>query len=168
MTNMGTILERRYRILARLAIATTVLSWASAFPLIGLALESMSALPLASARFAIVGMLAILLLPWLGEATRQIAVSQSPSVLCLIVLFLAILPGVVGYLAWTFALDHFGAARASNFLYLVPPTAMAIAFVVQGEIPIPSTVLGSVIAISGVVIVNVASRRSVRNVPGVR
>lgn len=302
MMNNKRSIGSRHELLANLAVATTILTWASAFPLIGLALQSMSALPLASARFAIVGVFAFLwllwrrpilqrkrdipvflgcglfgialynaflnagqvtisagaasfivnimpvmtailavvalgerlpalgwigtatsfvgvlliaigqpgglqfgtgatlvllaavcsatyftlqkplvarygpvtcsaitlsvgataLLPWLGVAVHEIYASIDPTGLSVIVLILAILPGVIGYLTWTYALSHFGAARASNFLYLVPPTAMLIAFFVWDEVPVPSTLLGGIIAIVGVALVNIASRRKAR------
>lgn len=308
MTNDKQHIGSRRGLLASLAIATTILTWASAFPLIGLALQSTSPLPLASARFAIVGVFATLwllwrrpklqrkgdipvflccgllgialynaflnagqvtisagatsfivnimpvitailavvalgerlpvlgwvgtatsfcgvslialgqpgglqfgagatlvllaaacsaiyftlqkplvarygpvtcsaitltvgataLLPWLGVAAREIHVSTHPIGLSFVVLILAILPGVIGYLTWTFALGHFGAARASNFLYLVPPTTMVIAFFVRDEVPVPSTLLGGIIAIGGVVLVNISSRRSARRPSGGR
>lgn len=102
---------------------------------------------------------AMLLVPWLGSAVRQIGASDNPAGLGMIVLLLAILPGIIGYMTWTYALGHFGAARASNFLYLVPPTAMTIAFLIYGEVPVPTTLAGGVIAIVGVIVVNIAARR---------
>ncbi len=103
---------------------------------------------------------AVFLLPWIGSAAGQIAAAPDPSGLSLIVFLLAVLPGVIGYITWTYALGHFGAARASNFLYLVPPTAMVIAFLIYGEVPVPTTLLGGVVAIAGVVLVNIAARRA--------
>lgn len=103
---------------------------------------------------------AMLLVPWLGSAVRQIGASDNPAGLGMIVLLLAIVPGIIGYMTWTYALGHFGAARASNFLYLVPPTAMAIAFLIYGEVPAPTTLVGGVVAIVGVLIVNIAARRT--------
>lgn len=300
MENTVSPSDRRSTILASLAVATTILAWGSSFPLIGLALKDMQALPLASARFAVVGILvlawliwkrpplprgrdflvflacggigiavynallnsgqvtvsagaasfivntvpvitallavlalgerlsalgwvgtavsfagvslialgqpdglsfgsgtmlvllaavcqavyftiqkplvpkygavtctaltlsigAALLLPWIGSAGSQVVSSTSPSELSLIVTLLAVLPGVVGYLTWTYALGHFGAARASNFLYLVPPTAMLIAFLIYGEVPALTTLIGGVVAIGGVIIVNFSARRA--------
>ncbi|WP_406855231.1 EamA family transporter [Alsobacter sp. KACC 23698] len=58
----------------------------------------------------------------------------------------------LGYAAWTFALGCFGAARASNFLYLVPPVATVLAFLLTGEAPGLQTLAGGAIAVAGVVI----------------
>ena len=71
---------------------------------------------------------------------------------------LAIVPSVIGYATWTYALDQFGASRAANFLYLVPPVALAISLLLTGEVPSPFTVVGGVLAIGGVAIVNFRKR----------
>jgi len=73
-----------------------------------------------------------------------------------------VLPAAIGYATWTYALGHFGAARATNFLYLVPPVATAIALPLLGETPGPQTLLGGAVAIAGVVLVNTRGRRSPR------
>jgi hypothetical protein len=51
-------------------------------------------------------------------------------------------PAALGYAAWTYALGHFGAAQAANFLYLVPPVATGLAFVIAGEVPGVPTLAG--------------------------
>ena len=105
------------------------------------------------------------LLPWLGMAMRGICASTDPTGLSLVVLIVAILLGVIGYGTWTYALGHLGAARASNFLYLVASTAMAIALFVRDEVPVPSALLGGIIDIGGVVLVNISSRHASRTAP---
>jgi drug/metabolite transporter (DMT)-like permease len=72
---------------------------------------------------------------------------------------LAVLPAVLGYAAWAFALGHFGAARSAAFLYLVPPTATVLAFALAGEKPSLTTLAGGLVALAGVALVNARGRQ---------
>jgi drug/metabolite transporter (DMT)-like permease len=67
---------------------------------------------------------------------------------------MAIFPAAIGYATWGIAQAHFGASRAANFLYLVPPVATGLAFAITGERPGIATVAGGGLAIVGVVIVS--------------
>jgi drug/metabolite transporter (DMT)-like permease len=100
---------------------------------------------------------ALLLAPWLPEALHGLSRATSPAT-AWSVIALGVLPAALGYAAWTYALGHFGAARAANFLYLVPPVATGLAFVIAGEVPGLSTMAGGAAAIAGVVIVNTRGR----------
>ena len=102
---------------------------------------------------------ALLLSPWLGEAIGQLRASPDPVEAGWTVVALAVLPSVIGFAAWTYALGFYGAARASNFLYLVAPVAVAIAYVLTGEVPALTTLLGGALAIAGVATVNLRARR---------
>lgn len=104
---------------------------------------------------------AIFLSPWLVQAISQAETSGMVSAPVLAVLGLAIIPSAIGYAAWTYALGYFGASRASNFLYLVPPAAILIAFALTGEVPTISTVIGGGLAIAGVATVNL--RKTIEN-----
>ncbi|MGO7309689.1 EamA family transporter, partial [Rhizobium ruizarguesonis] len=60
---------------------------------------------------------------------------------------------------WAIALTRLTAARASNFLYGVPPVAPLIGFVWLGETPTVLGAIGGVMAIFGVLVVNVMRER---------
>jgi drug/metabolite transporter (DMT)-like permease len=97
---------------------------------------------------------ALLLTPWVGPAAARLAAAGPSSSALWAVVALAVLPSAIGYAAWTYALDHYGASRAANFLYLVPPTAMLIAFALTREVPALTTLIGGTLAIAGVALVN--------------
>jgi drug/metabolite transporter (DMT)-like permease len=75
------------------------------------------------------------------------------------VAYLVIFPTAVGYVTWAIALKRLSAARASNFLYGVPPTATLIGFLWLGETPSTIGAIGGALAIFGVVVVNMRRRK---------
>lgn len=91
---------------------------------------------------------ALLFLPWLPGALGALA--SAPGSVRAAVLMLGIFPAALGYAAWTVTLDHFGAARAANFLYLTPAVATAFSMALTGERPGLSTLLGGLLTIAGV------------------
>jgi drug/metabolite transporter (DMT)-like permease len=101
---------------------------------------------------------ALLLTPWLPGAVTSLAAAGAHSSPTYAVLALVLLPSIIGYAAWTYALGSLGAARAANFLYLVPPVATGISYLLTGESPRWSTLAGGLVAIAGVAIVNLRSK----------
>jgi drug/metabolite transporter (DMT)-like permease len=99
---------------------------------------------------------AILLAPWLPQAMSALSAAQLKTIGA--VIFLGIVPAAVGYATWTYALGQLGASRGSNFLYLIPPVATALAFIFTGEAPSVQTLIGGAVAITGVAIVNLHGR----------
>jgi drug/metabolite transporter (DMT)-like permease len=98
----------------------------------------------------------VALLAWLPEGFRRATEASEQTLL--MILFLALGPGIIGQACWTVAIKGFGAARAGQFLYLVPPVAVAMAWIVLGEVPEITTVLGGVLALTGVILVNSKGR----------
>lgn len=99
---------------------------------------------------------ALWLSPWLGEGVAQAI--AAPARVQGALLFLGLFPAAIGYAAWTLALGYFGAARASNFLYMVPVVASAVAVPLTGELPVWTTLAGGVLALGGVALVNTKGR----------
>ena len=99
---------------------------------------------------------ALVLSPWLPEAVRMLAGASAAAWIAVIAL--GVFPAALGYATWTYALGHFGAARAANFLYLIAPLALCISFFLTGEIPGTQTILGGLLAIAGVALVNTRGR----------
>ncbi len=101
---------------------------------------------------------ALLLSPWMAPvASRFFSAGLEPSTIGSVVV-LGVVPAALGYATWSVALGHFGAARASNFLYLVPPVAIGLASVLNSEYPAPATLVGGFITIAGVALVNLRGR----------
>ncbi|CAG9204099.1 putative Uncharacterized transporter YdfC [Burkholderia gladioli] len=103
---------------------------------------------------------AVLLLPWLPGALRSLAAPGALHAALPAVLVLGIFPAALGYASWTFALSHFGPARATHFLYLVPAAAMGLSIFMTGEQPGLATLGGGSMAIAGVAAVALRGRSS--------
>jgi len=87
------------------------------------------------------------------------ALGAAPATVGLNVAYLVIFPTVIAYVTWAIALKRFSVARATNFLYGVPPLATLIGFVWLGEAPNALGAFGGIMAIAGVVVVNLMRKR---------
>jgi drug/metabolite transporter (DMT)-like permease len=100
---------------------------------------------------------AIMLLPWLSAGARQFSCSSVNTMASII--FLAVAPAAIGQTCWTYAIKSYGAARAGQFLYLIPPLAVLFSWAVIGELPSWRTLAGGLSALLGVIIVNTWGRK---------
>jgi drug/metabolite transporter (DMT)-like permease len=96
---------------------------------------------------------ALCLLPGLPSALEQTAEASAAGLVS--ALYLGLIPSLAAYATWTVVLSRLPASRAINFMFAVPPTATLMGFLALGEIPTPLGVLGGVLALGGVVLVNV-------------
>ncbi|KQV16754.1 hypothetical protein ASC97_30805 [Rhizobium sp. Root1203] len=87
------------------------------------------------------------------------AIASTPAAVNWCLAYLIVFPTLVGYVTWAIALKRLSAARATNFLYGVPPTATLIGFACLGEVPSVIGAIGGVMAIVGVAVVNLMGRR---------
>jgi drug/metabolite transporter (DMT)-like permease len=85
-------------------------------------------------------------------------VLNAPARVQLAVLALGIFPSALAYLAWAYVLAHVDLSRATMTLYLVPPTAMAIASVTLGEQPTLMVAVGGVVVLISVLALNLERR----------
>jgi drug/metabolite transporter (DMT)-like permease len=95
---------------------------------------------------------AALLAPALPSAIREAEVASGQALLS--ALYLGIVPSLIAYGTWAIVLSRMPASRASNFMYCVPPVATALGYVWLSETPGFLGILGGVLALGGVVIVN--------------
>ncbi|MEK6377523.1 MAG: EamA family transporter [Burkholderia gladioli] len=116
--------------------------------------------PLACTAYTLLAGAVLLLLPWLPGALRSLAAPGALHAALPAVLVLGVFPAALGYASWTFALSHFGPARATHFLYLVPAAAMGLSIFMTGEQPGLATLGGGSMAIAGVAAVALRGRSS--------
>jgi hypothetical protein len=69
-------------------------------------------------------------------------------------LYLGLVPSLLAYGTWTLVLARMPASRAINFMFAVPPTATLMGFALLGEVPTTLGILGGLLALAGVVLVN--------------
>lgn len=94
------------------------------------------------------------LTPWLAQGLGQAARAEAGSVLA--VLYLAVVPTFAGQLGLAYSIRYLGVARAGMLFYLIPVTAMAIAWAGLGQRPEAVTLLGGAVLVAGVAL---ATRR---------
>lgn len=70
------------------------------------------------------------------------------------VVYLALFPGVLGYVAWSYVLAEIPAARAACFLYFMPFVATILGWLWLNEVPMWVSIIGGLLAIAGVWLVN--------------
>ena len=97
---------------------------------------------------------AVLLSPFIPSAAMQ--VSQASSEALFATIYLGLGPSMIAYASYSVMLSRFPASRASNFLYSVPPLSTLLGFLWLGEVPGLFAIIGGVMALLGVVIVNLA------------
>lgn len=74
------------------------------------------------------------------------------------VMALGVFPSALAYLAWAFVLAHVDLSRASMTLYLIPPTAMAMAAYALGEQPTLTVGVGALVVLISVLALNLERR----------
>lgn len=97
--------------------------------------------------------LGILFLPSLWQTFPTAAWDST-----LAIIYLGICPTAISYTTWGFVLSRLPASITVSFLYLSPPLAIVIAWLVLGEIPTLLSILGGLQALIGVIIVNLKGR----------
>lgn len=95
---------------------------------------------------------ALALSPFLPSAVSQAATASNEALFA--VIYLGIVPSLLAYATWTMMLARLPAGRASNFMYCVPPVATLMGFLWLGEALSALGILGGVMALGGVVLVN--------------
>lgn len=72
----------------------------------------------------------------------------------LVIVYMGIFPGALGYLAWSYSLAHIPASRAVSFLYFMPIIATLMGWLFLGEMMTAAAFFGGLLTILGVFIIN--------------
>jgi drug/metabolite transporter (DMT)-like permease len=80
------------------------------------------------------------------------AVAAAPRGATLAVVYLGVVPGVIGYAAWTYASARTTAVATGVALYLVPVLALGLAWATLGEVPALPAVIGGALVLAGVMV----------------
>ncbi|MVV50120.1 DMT family transporter [Pseudomonas sp. PB120] len=89
-------------------------------------------------------------------------VMKAPMPVQLAVIGLGVFPSALAYLAWAYVLAHVDLSRAAMTLYLVPPTAMAIASFALGEQTTVMIAVGGMVVLVSVLALNLERRVVIR------
>jgi drug/metabolite transporter (DMT)-like permease len=93
---------------------------------------------------------ALVCLPFAPDLVHDV---RSPDVSALgWVVYLGLMPTAVGFTTWAYALARSSAGRLASTTYLVPPLAIALGWLLLGEVPPLLAVLGGTVCLLGVAI----------------
>ena len=128
------------------------LSWA-AYSLLGKRLLA-SVSPLKMVWLASIFGTLMLSVPAVGWEALPMRFSGFPLIVWTALLFTGLFSSALGFFWYYQGIAAIGAARAANFIYLVPPAAAILAWLTRGEILSPIQAIGGGIALLGVYLVN--------------
>ena len=103
-------------------------------------------------------------LPFLVFSPGLLAAMQNATMEAhLSTIYVGIFPAAIAYVTWSTALSMENASSVSSLIYLEPAVAIVVAWMWLHELPTGLSLIGGVIAIAGVLIVNILgrSRRSI-------
>lgn len=82
------------------------------------------------------------------------SVRQAPLHITAVVVYLGIGPSVLAYVCWAWMMKQFSVPKAAAYLYLLPPTAMIIAWLWLHEVPTAASWAGGAVVLGGVVLIH--------------
>ena len=86
--------------------------------------------------------------PQLAAAART-----APPAATWTLLYLGLVPGLLGALSFAYVLGRLPASRAAPLLYAVPPLTLALGWLLLGETATPTAIAGGIVTLAGVALV---------------
>jgi drug/metabolite transporter (DMT)-like permease len=102
----------------------------------------------------------VLMVPFALDVGSELA--DAPASAIWVVVFLGVFPGALAYASWSYVLSRVPASKAGSFIYIVGPITVLIAWLWLDEVPTLLSLLGGVVALTGVVIVNTWGRTTAK------
>jgi len=87
-------------------------------------------------------------LPFAGQLVTGLA--AAPARVWWGVVYLGVVPTAIAFSTWAYALSRSDAGRLSISTYAVPPVAIALGWLLLGEVPLPLAVMGGAVSLVGV------------------
>jgi len=106
-----------------------------------------------------------MLLFWFPPMLREIHTASATATWA--VIYLGIVPAVIGYLSWNYVLRYLPAGKSSTFMYALPIVTTILGWLILDEIPMLLSLIGGVIALCGAVIINQRNKKSINDVKNV-
>ncbi|AJI46162.1 DMT family transporter [Francisella tularensis subsp. novicida] len=94
----------------------------------------------------------IMLLIYSNQAYTELATADLSSIL--VVVYIGIFPGALGYLFWGYAFRHLSATIAISFLYFMPIISLFLGWIFLGETEAYSAIVGGIISVIGAFIIS--------------
>ena len=82
------------------------------------------------------------------------AAVHTPAAALASAVYLGLLPSVLGFVIWAYAVARLPLAVSTAALYLVPPVALIVSFVWLAEVPRPIALVGGAISVAGVILIS--------------
>ncbi len=93
---------------------------------------------------------AVVCLPFAPSLVAELGTASGASIAWLV--YLGIFPTSVAFTTWAFALSRTTAGRLGVMTYLIPPVAIALAWLMLTEVPPPLAIAGGALCIAGVIV----------------
>ena len=102
----------------------------------------------------------VVTLPFLPQLVDEIGTAPADALAWIV--YLGIFPTAIAFTTWAFALNRTSAGRLGSTTYLVPPVAIALAWLMLNEVPPALALAGGALCIGGVIVARSRGRLGLR------